>query len=69
MLVAAEIVVTEVEGVSAPLLRFLVVATLDGTSSISKGLSERTDDKGDSSSLGGSRFAVSLGCWIGEPLV
>lgn len=61
MLVAVEIVVTEVEGVSAPLLRFLVVTTLNGTSSISNGLSERTDDKEDSSSLGGSRFAAFRG--------
>ncbi len=58
MLVTVEMLVTAVDGLSKPLLRFLALDSSKGASSISKGLPDPSDDRDESSSDCGSPFST-----------
>ena len=60
LLVAVEIVVVAVDGLSTPFLRFRDAGVPKGRSSISKALPELADERADPSSLNSSCFTVSF---------
>lgn len=61
MLVAVEIEVTAVDGVSRPLFRFRLGDVSKGRSSMLNALAEHDDEREESSSLEASHFTFLLG--------